>query len=209
MKSSATNRLRSISRQLAASSQPSAAADERNGFGDGQLVVGSGPGGQGFGPRSTVQPPHFACDDLAGAMAFFEKEGYVVFKDALSQEQLVHINDFCDRTQASDPVGWEIPTDGRPWTGARYSQPFLDTDEIDYCVQLETIFPFVTACFGEGNERFSEFNLRDTPAGAGSMKMGFHHDAALGNRVSRKPYHPCDWLCSICCEFPSQSSSCW
>ena len=90
-------------------------------------------------------------------------------------------------------MGWEIPTDGRSWTGARYSQPFLDTDELDYCAQLDTIFPFVTACFGEGNERFSEFNLRDTPAGAGSMRMGFHHDAALNNRVQRKPYHPCDW----------------
>jgi hypothetical protein len=39
---------------------------------------------------------------------------------------------------------------------------------------------------------------RDTPAGAGSMQMHFHHDAALPSRVSRKPYHPCDWLCSIC-----------
>ena len=57
---------------------------------------------------------------------------------------------------------------------------------------------YVVGVLAEGNERFSEFNLRDTPAGAGSMKMGFHHDAALGNRVNRKPYHPCDWLCSIC-----------
>ena len=54
-------------------------------------------------------------------------------------------------------------------------------------MQLETIFPFVTACFGEGNERFSEFNLRDTPAGAGSMKMGFHHDAALGKSRVETP----------------------
>ena len=184
----ASRRLRSLNAHLAAS-----AVEEE------QLpIVGSGPGGQGFGPRSATQPPHFECSDIAGALEFFQREGFVVFKDALSEAQLVHINDFCDRTQRDDPVGWEIPTDGRPWTGARYSQPFLDTDELDYCAKLDTIFPFVSAVLGEGNERFSEFNLRDTPPGAGSMKMGFHHDAALGNRVSRKPYHPCDWICSIC-----------
>ena len=37
------------------------------------------------------------------------------------------------------------------------------------------------------------------------MKMGFHHDAALGNHVNRKPYHPCDWLCSICCKCSTRS----
>ena len=57
-------------------------------------------------------------------------------------------------------MGWDIPPDHGKWTGARYSQPFLDTDEIDYCARLPSIFPFVTAVFGAGNERFSEFNLR-------------------------------------------------
>ena len=159
---------------------------------------GTGPGGQGFGPRATDQPPHFTCSDLAGALAFFKEQGYVIFADALSPGQLTHINNFCDRTQRDDPEGWQIPVDGSSWTGARYSQPLLDTDELDCYTRLPSIFSFVSAVFGEGNERFSEFNLRDTPAGAGSMKMHFHHDAALPQRVLRKPYHPCDWLCSIC-----------
>ena len=34
---------------------------------------------------------------------------------------------------------------GKPWTGARYSQPFLDSNELDYCAALPSIFPFVTA----------------------------------------------------------------
>ena len=37
--------------------------------------------------------------------------------------------------------------------------------------------------------------------------MGFHHDAALGHRTTRKPYHPCDWLCSICCKCSTRSVS--
>jgi len=186
-------RLRALTAQLAA-----AAVEELP-------EAGSGPGGQGFGPRATESPPHFACDELEAAIAFFEEMGYVCFKEALTEAQLAHINDFCDRTQRDDPVGWQIPTDGSPWTGARYSQPLLDTEELDYCVKLDSIFPFVTAIFGEGNERFSEFNLRDTPGGAGSLKMGFHHDAALGQRTTRKPYHPCDWLCSICCKCSTRS----
>ena len=188
-------RLRALTAQLAA-----AAVEELP-------EAGSGPGGQGFGPRATESPPHFACDELEAAIAFFEEMGYVCFKEALTEAQLAHINDFCDRTQRDDPVGWQIPTDGSPWTGARYSQPLLDTEELDYCVKLDSIFPFVTAIFGEGNERFSEFNLRDTPGGAGSLKMGFHHDAALGHRTTRKPYHPCDWLCSICCKSSTRSMS--
>jgi hypothetical protein len=116
-------------------------------------------------------------------------QGFVVFKEALTAKQLKHLNSFCDRTQRDDPVslntchacldwvpvrtgdgrwwddfilqvGWDIPPDHGKWTGARYSQPFLDTDEIDYCARLPSIFPFVTAVFGAGNERFSEFNLR-------------------------------------------------
>lgn len=27
--------------------------------------------------------------------------------------------------------------------------------------------------------------------------MGFHHDATLGNRMSRQPYGTADWICSI------------
>jgi ectoine hydroxylase-related dioxygenase (phytanoyl-CoA dioxygenase family) len=186
LESSTIRRLRQISRELAGD-DPAAGPE-----------AGSGPGGQGFGPRAATQPPHFAPSDVDSAVKFFDREGYVVFKDALTKEQLAHLNGFCDRTQAEDPVAWEIPTDGRPWTGARYSQPFLDTDEIDYCAQLDTVFPFVTAVLGEGNARFAEFNLRDTPPGAGTMKMNFHHDAALRERLHRKPYRPCDWLCSIC-----------
>lgn len=37
--------------------------------------AGTGPGGQGFGPRSRTQPPHFACADIAGAKEFFDREG--------------------------------------------------------------------------------------------------------------------------------------
>ena len=45
--------------------------------------------------------------------------------------------------------------------------------------------------------RFSEFNLRETPADAGTGTMDFHHDAATEDRFIRQPYMPCDWLCAI------------
>ena len=71
-----TRRLGNLSSQLAAGTAASGAA--ASAAEESELPpVGSGPGGQGFGPRAKAQPPHFACDDLAGAMAFFEKEGYV------------------------------------------------------------------------------------------------------------------------------------
>ncbi len=45
--------------------------------------------------------------------------------------------------------------------------------------------------------RHSEFNLRETPEGAGERAMNFHHDAVRDDRLNREPYNPCDWLCAI------------
>ncbi|NJN52127.1 MAG: hypothetical protein HC809_10495 [Gammaproteobacteria bacterium] len=59
-------------------------------------------------------------------------------------------------------------------------------------------FPVVAAILGgEDAVRFSEFNLRETPRDAGIGTMNFHHDAVLADRLLRKPYMPCDWLCAI------------
>jgi hypothetical protein len=50
---------------------------------------------------------------------------------------------------------------------------------------------------GEEHVRFSEFNFRETPEGAGPGAMNFHHDAVQPDRFTRAPYMPCDWLCAI------------
>ena len=75
------------------------------------------------------------------------------------------------------------------WTGFRYSQPLLEPggEVLDKYTQHPSLLPLVELLLGKGKVRFSEFNLRDTPAGAGSLKMGFHHDAAYEDRDRREP----------------------
>ena len=114
--------------------------------------AGSGPGGQGFGPRATESPPHFACDELEAAIAFFEEMGYVCFKEALTEAQLAHINDFCDRTQETDPKAWGIKRDREGYhvnQGLIYSQPWLDNPELDqYAVNHRSFKTIVEASMG-------------------------------------------------------------
>jgi hypothetical protein len=157
---------------------------------------------QGFGriSRRAVQ----AFDPVAeidAACAFFERHGFVVLAECLGPDELRHLNGFCDRTQAELPEAWGLGERRKPHhrnQGLIYSQPLLDHPELDPYTRPRRSFPVVCRLLGgEDQARFSEFNFRETPEGAGPGAMNFHHDAVREDRLTRSPYNPCDWLCAI------------
>jgi hypothetical protein len=157
---------------------------------------------QGFGrvSRETVM----AFDpgrDVEAAGAFFERHGFVVLARCLDEAELRHLNTFCDRTQAERPGAWGLAVRRKPHhrnQGLIYSQPLLDHPELDRYTRHPRSFPVVARVMGgEEHVRFSEFNFRETPEGAGEGAMNFHHDAVREDRLTRTPYMPCDWLCAI------------
>lgn len=156
---------------------------------------------QGFGCIDETSPPHFAPTEVEAAYAFFADNGFVVLADCLRADELQHLNDFCDRTQRSHAGAWGLGARRKGHhrnQGLIYSQPLLDHAELDPYVRHPSSFPLVARILGGASAvRFSEFNFRETPAGAGRGAMNFHHDAVLPDRLQRTPYLPCDWLCAI------------
>ena len=157
---------------------------------------------QGFGRVSRQSPPSFdPAQQIDEACAFFAANGFVVLSNALSAEELAHLNGFCDRTQHENPLAWGLTEKRKPHhrnQGLIYSQPLLDHPELDPYVRHPRSYPVVCQILGgEDHVRFSEFNLRETPEGAGPGAMNFHHDAVVEDRMTRIPYGPCDWLCAI------------
>ena len=157
---------------------------------------------QGFGRVSRETPPAFDPGRQGeAAAAFFESHGYVVLSDCLSPGELAFLNTFCDRTQAQMPEVWGLGERRKPHhrnQGLIYSQPLLDHPELDPYVRHPRSFPVVARLLGgEERVRFAEFNLRETPQGAGAGAMNFHHDMVREDRLTRTPYMPCDWLCAI------------
>jgi hypothetical protein len=157
---------------------------------------------QGFGRVSREPAPMFDPErDADAACAFFEANGYVVLSGCLDRAELDHLNGFCDRTQAERPDAWGLGERRKPHhrnQGLILSQPLLDYPELDPYTQPRRSFPIVARLFGGAEfARFSEFNFRETPEGAGPGAMNFHHDAVREDRLTRTPYGPCDWLCAI------------
>ena len=157
---------------------------------------------QGFGRVRREPPPSFdPAMDIEAAAAFFNEHGYVVLSACLSRAELNHLNEFCTRTQADKPEVWGLTEKRKPHhrnQGLIYSQPLLDHPELDAYVRHPRSFAVVSAILGGGEHaRFSEFNLRETPEGAGPGAMNFHHDAVVADRFRRIPYGPPDWLCAI------------
>jgi hypothetical protein len=157
---------------------------------------------QGFGRVS--RDPVAAFDpqrDIDAACAFFERHGFVVLSDCLDAGELAYLNAFCDRSQAERPESWGLTEKRKPHhrnQGLIFSQPLLDYPELDSYTRHPRSFPVVARLLGgEEHVRFSEFNLRETPEGAGAGAMNFHHDAVREDRLTRTPYMPCDWLCAI------------
>ncbi len=157
---------------------------------------------QGFGKRASgpvrLFDPHTQAEAAAG---FFEAEGYVVLGGCLSVEELGVLNAFFDRTQAERPDAWGLGDRRKPHhrnQGLIFSQPLLDYPELDPFTRHPSSFPIVSRLLGgEERVRFAEFNFRETPKGAGAGAMNFHHDAVREDRLVRRPYMPCDWLCAI------------
>jgi hypothetical protein len=157
---------------------------------------------QGFGRVRMDAPPAFdPARDIEAACAFFERHGFVVLAGCLGQAELDHLNGFFDRTQAELPEAWGLGERRKPHhrnQGLIYSQPLLDHPELDVYTRHRSSFPVVARLMGgEEHVRFSEFNFREAPEGAGVGLMNFHHDAVEEDRLTRIPYMPCDWLCAI------------
>jgi hypothetical protein len=157
---------------------------------------------QGFGRVSAEAAPAFDPHGNADvACAFFERHGFVVLAACLDAAELGHLNAFYDLTQAERPAAWGLTDRRKPHhrtQGLIYSQPLLDHPELDPYTRHPRSFPVVARLLGgEDRVRFSEFNFRETPEGAGPGAMNFHHDAVREDRLTRTPYMPCDWLCAI------------
>jgi hypothetical protein len=169
---------------------------QKNTSGDPRLAT------QGFGRVSREAAPAFDPDrDVDAACAFFEAHGFVVLADCLDAAELGHLNAFFDRTQTERPEAWGLADKRKPHhrnQGLIFSQPLLDYPELDPYTRPRRSFPVVSRLLGgEDRVRFSEFNFRETPEGAGAGAMNFHHDAVQEDRFTRTPYMPCDWLCAI------------
>jgi Phytanoyl-CoA dioxygenase (PhyH) len=156
---------------------------------------------QGFGRVSREPPPAFDPErDIDAAYAFFAEHGYAVLSNCLSDDELAHLNEFCERTQAERPFAWGLEN-RKPHhrnQGLIYSQPLLDYPELDPYTRHHRSYPLVARLLGgEDHPRFAEFNFRETPEGAGERAMQFHHDAVVEDRFTRTPYMPCDYVCAI------------
>ena len=155
------------------------------------------------GRVSEVQPPKFAPDQREEICAFFRAEGYAVIVGALSDEEVQHLNSFFDRTQA-DPRwrrAWgledvrEVYHDNQ---GLIYSNALLDHPELDRYLQHRSNYPVVCELLGgEDKPRFAEFNMRESPEGAGQRAMPLHVDANDPGRAKREPYGSPDFMCCI------------
>ena len=157
---------------------------------------------QGFGRLTDTSPPHFRLpEDLQAAYGFFAEQGFVVLQQSLSSTELAALNSFFDRTQQARPAAWGLAEKRKPHhrnQGLIFSQPLLDYPELDPYTQHSGTWPLVAKILGGAEQvRYSEFNFRETPTDAGFGTMNFHHDAVVEDRLIRRPYLPCDWLCAI------------
>ena len=157
---------------------------------------------QGFGRVSRQAPPKFnPVTQQQAAYDYFAENGFVLLENSLSQKEVDELNAFIDQTQKNKPEVWGLTEKRKPHhrgQGLIFSQPLLDHPELDFYTQHPNSFPLVGQILGgEQNVRFSEFNLRETPRDAGIGAMNFHHDAVVEDRMLRKPYMPCDWVCAI------------
>lgn len=157
---------------------------------------------QGFGRVSDESPPLFdPVEEIDEACHFFGENGFAVLASCLDKGELAHLNAFFDRTQEECPDKWGLGESRKPHhrgQGLIFSQPLLDYPELDRYIQHPRSYPVIARLLGgEDHVRYAEFNFRETPANAGIGAMNFHHDAVVRDRLTRKPYMPCDWVCRI------------
>ena len=157
---------------------------------------------QGFGRISKTPPPAFdPQNEQHAACTYFAENGFVVLKNCLNTADLRFLNGFFNQTQQTKPDAWGLGERRKPHhrnQGLIFSQPLLDHPELDRFTRHPGAYPVVSSLLGgEQHVRFSEFNFRETPMNAGVGTMNFHHDEALADRLVRRPYMPCDWLCAI------------
>ena len=95
---------------------------------------------------------------------------------ALDEEEVAHLNEFCDRTQETDPKAWGIKRDREGYhinQGLIYSQPWLDNPELDqYAVNHRSFQTIVEAAMGgaQNGTRGSSAHTRGSSLSGQSLK---------------------------------------
>jgi hypothetical protein len=127
-----------------------------------------------FDARSASGPDRSACMD------FFNVHGFAILSDALTADELAHLNEWYERSQRTHPDHWGTSR-GRAseWL---YHQPLLEFDELDVYVRHPRHYGLVAELLGgEERTRFSEFDFRETPTG---QPQNFHQDMGAGGASS-------------------------
>jgi hypothetical protein len=159
----------------------------------------------------------FKASQITPASKFFLQNGYCVIDAALSVDDLRFLNALCDNSLRAHPELWGADKASNN-ADFMYFQPLLDHSELDAFARHPSSFPLVSAVLG-GTPRFSEFDFRETSAGAGDLRMPMHHDqgsngASSAERIrarmqypqsssrstdnrSRGCYHHCEHVCLI------------
>lgn len=123
----------------------------------------------------------------------FIENGYVILEEAFSSDETEELLRFVRESQVSPSNKWDFGD-----TTWQYSQPLLDTDELDKFIRHQVCFPIIDSLMGgNGASRFSEFNFREIPPGHPRQTMRLHRDRALPLRSLRAPYYPPDYVACI------------
>ena len=143
------------------------------------------------GSNRATFPTSFSYSDIGGITASFRTHGFAVLRDVLSTPEIAQLRAFMSATQTAADSPWDLSD-----MTHQYSQPLLDTTELDGFIRHPRSFPAIEAVLGgAGAARFSEFTLREVPPRHPPQEMLLHRDRALPLRALRAPYHPPECLC--------------
>jgi hypothetical protein len=141
--------------------------------------------------------PIFAPDQQSQFLDFFEQNNYAVVSDALPPEDIQFLNDFVDHSERERPVEWHLGE--KPVYS--HAQILVHYPELDPYIQAPVTFPLVKAILGP-DVRFSQFDFRDVPVGAGdNAAMRFHRDLGYyppaGANPKKDRFPDTSFVCAI------------
>ena len=144
--------------------------------------------------RGSITPPHSAAQstatarqqaaeggyallragDTAAICAEVRRTGFAVIDAAIDAQQVAEVNAWIDASQRRTPQTWFIPeTRGGIY---EYFNPLLDetSEALDPYLQLPATAEALDELLG-GRAALNQFDYRETLAGSGVMRSGFHH----------------------------------
>ena len=112
--------------------------------------------------------------DTAAICAEVRRTGFAVIDAAIDAQQVAEVNGWIDASQQRTPQTWFIPeTRGGIY---EYFNPLLDESSgtLDPYLQLPATAEALDELLG-GRAALNQFDFRETLAGSGVMRSGFHH----------------------------------